>query len=120
MDDLHKVLEQLKRVEKSTAWNHDGVVDLREQVYFFYLCLLHACNMQRLLHHYFSILVYISCSFIPAFIQHNLHVHPLFMINFHKALFTPTVIKGEGTVSLRIFVLSGIVQNPENEFVWVD
>ena len=63
MDDLHKVLEQLKRVDltrsiyiihvPTATWNHDKVVRLREQVYFFYLCMLHACNMQRLLHHYF-------------------------------------------------------------------
>ena len=52
MDDLHKVLEQLKRVEltrsihiihvPTAAWNHYKIVRLREQEYLHYLCMLYA------------------------------------------------------------------------------
>ena len=53
MDDLHEVLEQLKRVERtrsiyrihvpSASWNHDRIVRLKEQVYLLYF----ACCMQH-------------------------------------------------------------------------
>ena len=46
MDDLHKVLKQLKRVDRtriifiiqvpSASWNHDRIVRLKEQVYLLY------------------------------------------------------------------------------------